>query len=114
MPVRIVSNEAAFKDVLYAHLADNLTDGAELYRDVVKEAISVQGPPRSSVGHAPHKDTGDLYESIDVNVDRDAMSAIVGSDMPYAAVLEQVTNRPYWVNTLLTNADAIGRAIANP
>jgi phage gpG-like protein len=58
-----------------------------------KELVSIQGPPRSSPGSAPHKDTGDLHDSITHEVDASTMSARIGTDLDYGLFLEVGTSK---------------------
>lgn len=112
MSVRIVDHSAALKQALYAHLADHLGAAAELYRAEIQANIGIQGPPRSVPGEYPHRDTGDLQESIFDDLDPDSLTARVGSTMPYAPTLEEHMNREFLVRTLVEHADAIGARIA--
>jgi hypothetical protein len=112
MSVRIVDHSATLKQALYAHLADNLGAGAELLRTEVQANIGIQGPPRSVPGEFPHRDSGDLQESIFDDMDPDSLTARVGSTMPYAPTLEDHMDRAYFVPTLIEHADEIGTRIA--
>lgn len=58
-----------------------------------KELVAVQGPPRSSPGSPPHKDTGDLHESITHEVDAGQMAVRIGTDLPYGLYLEVGTSK---------------------
>ena len=96
-------------------LATNIRDASELYAAFLRERISVQGPPRSSAGEPPHKDTGELVASIRVDVDPRNLVGQISSDRPYAIVLELGTEgmaaRPAWVPTLVEHSDDIAREI---
>lgn len=112
MPVQILSNDLAFRAALGAHLAANLGDAAGLLRDAIKEAIATPGPPRSRPGEAPHVDTGRLRESIDHSeVDASTLSVTVGTDVPYAPILETAMNRPFLLSTLINISDELAREI---
>jgi hypothetical protein len=111
MSVRIVSYEAAVKAAIQAQLAGGLEDGISYFEERLKARIGVQGPPRSTPGEAPHKDTGDLHASIEHQTDAANLVARCSSDMPYAGTLELTTNRPAWIPTLLEEADEIGRRV---
>jgi hypothetical protein len=115
MTVRIVSYEAQVKAAIQAQLAGNLDDAAKYYAGQLKDRLSVQGPPRSTPGNPPHKDSGDLHDSIEAQpVDVANLTARVSSDMPYAGTLEVSMNREYFVPTLIQEADEIGRRVCAP
>jgi hypothetical protein len=114
MSVRIVSFEAQVKAAIQAQLAGNLDDAIAYYADRLRAKISVQGPPRSTPGSPPHKDTGDLHASIEHQTDAANLVARCSSDMPYAAELELYMSRPAWIPVLLEEADEIARRICNP
>jgi hypothetical protein len=112
MSVRIVSYEAAVKAAIQAQLAGNLEDAAAYFEGRVRDRIGVQGPPRSTPGSPPHKDTGYLHdESLSHEVDAASLTARIGSDAEYAHILETITDRPFFVPTLLDESDEIGRRI---
>jgi hypothetical protein len=112
MSVRIVSYEVQVKAALTAQLAGGLEDGISHFEERLKAKIGVQGPPRSTPGSPPKKDTGYLHDqSISHEVDAANLVARCGSDAPYAGILETVTNRPAWIPTLLEEADEIGRRV---
>jgi hypothetical protein len=115
MSVRIVSYEAQVKAAIQAQLAGNLDDAAKYYAERLRARISIQGPPRSTPGNSPHKDSGDLHDSIEAQpVDVANLTVRVSSDMFYAADLElgvHVAARPYWIPTLIAEADEIARLI---
>jgi hypothetical protein len=114
MSVRIVSFEAQVKAAIQAQLAGNLDDAISYYADRLRAKISIQGPPRSTPGSPPHKDTGDLYASIEHQTDTANLVARCSSDMPYAGTLEVSMNREYFVPTLIQEADEIARRICQP
>lgn len=115
MSVRVVDLSAAFKAAIYAHLAGNLEDAASFYEEKVAEAISIQGPPRSTPGNPPHMDTRFLHdESLDHEVDAGNLIATIGSTASYAATLEISMDRPIFIPPLITNADEIARRICKP
>ena len=117
--MRVVSFEASFKKALFGRLADNLGEAAALYRDDIKEAIGIQGPPRSTPGNPPHKDTSELFNSIEDELDAPNLIARVSSDSDHALAMELGTSRgvaprPYFVATLVANSDKYGREICKP
>jgi hypothetical protein len=118
MTVRIVSNEAAFRRALNAHLAGNLEDAASFLKDEIVTEIGIQGPPRSQPGEPPHVDTGELIKSFDYDVDAVSLTARVGSDSPYVLPLERGTGRmaarPHIQATLIKNSDEVGRRMCKP
>lgn len=112
MSVRIVSYQAQVIQAVTARLADGLEDGISYFEERLKDRIGVQGPPRSSPGSPPKKDTGYLHDqSISHQVDAVNLVARCGSDAPYSGILETVTDRPAWVPTLIEEADEIGRRV---
>ncbi len=69
-------------------------EAANILKDELKELISIQGPPRSKPGESPHKDTGDLYASIEVigpAVQEDTVIASVGTQLPQGLWMEYGT-----------------------
>jgi hypothetical protein len=114
MSVRVVSYEAAVKAAIQSQLAGNLGDAISYYADRLRAKIGIQGPPRSTPGSPPHKDTGDLYASIEHQTDAANLVARCSSDMPYASTLELTTDRPAWVPTLIEEADEIGMRVCAP
>lgn len=111
---RVIDHTAAFAGALKEKLADNLTDAILHFNEELKDKISIQGPPRSTPGNPPHRDTGDLIDSIRHEVDEDALVAKSGSDLPYALTLELSMDRAYWVPTFVENADEIARRVLKP
>lgn len=65
----------------------------------IRHRISIQGPPPSEPGRAPHMETGTLHDSIFWEVDPVNMRVYVVADTPYAYYLEYGTStmapRPY-------------------
>jgi hypothetical protein len=116
MTVRIVSYEAAVKAAIQSQLAVGLEDGISYYHGKLRDEISTQGPPRSTVGNPPHKDTGYLHDqSLSYQVDAANLVAREGSDAPYVIDLEVgSTNRPFFIPVLLRESDAIARLICKP
>ena len=87
-------------DEFFTGIRQRITSGVEqaalTLKTAMQELISVQGPPRSSPGEAPHKDTGDLYASIQAIgpvVQGDLVVASVGTDLRYGILLEYGTSR---------------------
>jgi hypothetical protein len=116
MTVRIVSFEAQVKAAIQAQLAGNLEDAINHYHEKLRDEISTQGPPRSTPGSPPHKDTGYLHDqSLSNQVDAANLVAREGSDAPYAAELEVGgLNRPFFIPVLLRESDEIARLICKP
>lgn len=113
--MRVVSFEASFKKALFGRLADGLDKAAVRLRAEIQYEIGTQGPPRSSPGEAPHRDTGDLQASFFDETDPDDLVARVGSDSPYVLALElgsgRTAARPFFLGTLIREADDLGRII---
>lgn len=115
MPVKVQDFSKAFESALRRQLADNLTDAIIFYNEELKDKISTQGPPRSVVGEAPHRDTGELINSIKhEDADEAGLTATSGSSVDYATILELSMDRPYWVSTMLENADEIAQRVLKP
>lgn len=115
MPVKIQDFSKAFESALRQKLADNLTDAIIFLNEEIKDKISVQGPPRSVSGEAPHRDTGALIDSIrHEDADETGLTATSFIDVPYGVVLETEMNRPFIVNTFMENADEIAARVLKP
>lgn len=115
MSVRVVSFEPQVIAAIRSRLAGNLEDAISYYEDRLKARISVQGPPRSTPGSPPKKDSGYLHDqSLSHEVDAASLVARCGSDAPYAATLELTNNRPAWVPTLIEESDEIARRLCKP
>jgi hypothetical protein len=115
MTVRIVSYEAALRQAIGVKLASNLGDAAALLRAEIQAAVGIQGPPRSSPGQPPHRDSGELQASFFDELDADALVARVGSDSDHVLAMElgsgRVAARPHIVSTLIEQSDALARII---
>lgn len=115
MSVRVVSFEAQVKAAIQSQLAGNLGDAISYFEERLKDRIGVQGPPRSTPGSPPHKDTGYLHDqSLSHQVDAANLVARCGSDAEYAGILELQTNRPFFVPTLIDESDEIARRVCAP
>ena len=83
-----------FFDSVRSQIRENVANCAEVFKEEVKEEISIQGVPedrRSLPGEYPRKETGDLYASVRVvgpTVENDVVVAQIGSDVSYASSLE--------------------------
>jgi hypothetical protein len=112
--VQIQDLSAQLKQALYAKLGSNLVEAMDLYDEKLKEAINIQGPPRSSPGSPPHKDSGYLHDkSLSHPVDRVALEAAESSDAPYAAELEIEKDREFFIPTLIQQSDEMARLICD-
>ncbi len=87
-------------------------EAANILKDELKELISIQGPPRSKPGESPHKDTGDLYASIEMigpAVQEDMVVASVGTEIIYGRWLEfgnsQMAARPWLSKGLIQSQE---------
>ena len=92
-----------------ARLLGGMTQAGEELRDGIKADISIQGPPRSTPGSPPHKDTGALerdYWAQTVMTARDTITTRVGSSMEYDPYLEfgtpTMAPRPHARQRLIT------------
>lgn len=54
----------------------------------IRARIAIQGPPRSRPGEHPHKDSGDLYDSIWWEVDQANLRVYIAANIAYAEYLE--------------------------
>jgi hypothetical protein len=50
-------------------LAGSVHDAGELYAKLLPERLAVEDRPPSSPGESAHRETGELIDSIEVNVD---------------------------------------------
>ena len=57
-----------FKEKVRAAAAEGCTDGAVVVARKMKQLTGIQGPPRSTPGNPPHKDTTSLFNAITVEV----------------------------------------------
>jgi len=57
-----------FKERVNAAAAVGLTDAAVVIAQAMKRNIGIQGPPRSTPGEFPHKDTQSMWNAISVDV----------------------------------------------
>ena len=100
-------------------LARNVARAGGNYADAVIKAISIQGPPRSDPGSPPHIDTMQLINSIDVMADMDPAYPVaqISSDVAWSVYLEigtvNMAARPFWIPTLVQDADSLARTICN-
>jgi hypothetical protein len=112
--VQIQDLSAQLRQALYAKLGSNLAEAMALYNDKLKEAVGVQGPPRSVPGEPPRMDTGYLHDrSLGFQVDRAALEAAESSDAPYAAELEISMDREFFIPTLIQQSDEMARLICD-
>ena len=78
--------------------ADLASEYDALAQDIAadwKQLVADQSPPASRPGDAPRRKSGTLENSIEgqAETDGDGVSLTVGSDAPYAAMLENGTAR---------------------
>jgi hypothetical protein len=115
--MRVVSYEAQFKHALFTRLASGLGNASVRLRAEIQADIGTQGPPRSSPGEAPHRETGALQDSFFDELDADNLIARVGSDSPYVRALElgyaerNLAPRPHIMSALIRESDDLGRLI---
>jgi hypothetical protein len=109
-------------DEFFSGITQRITAGVAeaslTLKSKMKELISIQGPPRSKPGEAPHKDTSRLYNSIQAigpAVQGDQVIASVGTDVPYGIMLEYGTSRmaarPWLTRSLRENQSQIAKQI---
>jgi len=107
--MKLVWNGPAFVSAIRGTIAGNLPDAGEHLRDVMKQLIGIQGPPRSDPWEPPHIDTGALEKDIDFAVDTATLTVTVGSTLDYAVYLEEGTDRmeprPFLARTLVAWGD---------
>lgn len=68
--------------------AQRIEVAAILLKNAIKEDLSEPFPPASDEGEPPHKRTGRLRASMSHEVDKEALTARVGSNVLYAKFLE--------------------------
>lgn len=109
-------------DEFFSGITQQITSGVAeaslTLQGKMKELISIQGPPRSKPGEAPHKDTSQLYESIEAigpAVQGDLVVASVGTSVEYGILLEYGTSkmaaRPWLTRSLRENQSVIAAQI---
>lgn len=109
-------------DEFFADVRTRVTGGvgqaAQDLKASLQVLIGIQGPPRSKPGEPPHRDTGALQASIEVNgpaEQGDAVFASVGTALEYGRYLEFGTSRmaarPWLSRGLYQNNDRIARTI---
>lgn len=96
----------------------NVGKAATELREDYRTLIGIQGPPRSKPGEPPHRDTGDLQASLEVNgpaEQGDMIVASIGTRLAYGAYLEFGTSkmaaRPWLVPGLRNNREKIAKTI---
>jgi hypothetical protein len=99
---------------VHSRIAANVGVAGTMLQGAMKANIETQGPPRSSPGESPHKDSGDLYASVEANgpVEQgDVIYSAVGSQLYYGIILELQMNRPWMVKALRENQDALAQTV---
>lgn len=64
----------------------------------VRENIATQAPPASLPGEFPHRQSGDLYRSTEMRLDRRSLTVRIVASAPHAEHVER--NRPFLRRTL--------------
>jgi HK97 gp10 family phage protein len=77
-----------FKKLVRMDAGQRLEAAAILLKNEIKQDLSEPSPPVSSPGTPPHKDTGRIRASISHEVDTQALTARVGTNVEYAKYLE--------------------------
>lgn len=108
MTVKINKN---FFKIMDQKIIKGLLSSAEFYKGKVKEELNRSGGI-SSPGEAPKKQSGDLFDSIQIDKTGLAQKKVkIGSDEDYAAALEagtlKMAARPYLRNTFRENKKGI-------
>lgn len=100
---------------LMRQLGSNLDEAGSELATLIREVISIQGPPRSSPGQPPHIDTAKLIASYTHSTSTVTLTTYIGSPVLYAAYLEAGTPdmaaRPHIVSTLIANQNDLARII---
>src|SRR5580692_10986984 len=102
----------AARHALLSRIGANLRPALEVARAEMLAKIGTQGPPRSRPFNAPHKDSGDLYASLFVDVSPFGLVGRVGSDVPQAVYTDRGTDRMdprFWFTVTLTTQSVIDR-----
>ena len=96
----------------------NVMPAAERYQHHLLDLIDTLGPPRSTPGNPPHVDTGDLFQSISIDVSAAQLAGRILSTDIASYLMElgtmNVEPRPAWVPALWDNADDIAREMCQP
>jgi hypothetical protein len=80
------------------NMSIRLHNAGEALAYKIRDNLSVSGPPSSLPGEFPHKDTGELMESIEVRLGRKEFSIRVVAGTPYSKYVEE--SRPFMRRTL--------------
>ncbi len=106
-----------FFEEVRGQIRANIGTAAEVLKADIQENIGIQGVPearRSYRGEFPRMETGDLQRSIQVSgptESNDTITAKVGSNLPYAQVLEEEMDRSFLARTLHENEDNYAQII---
>ncbi len=99
-------------------VAANVAKAGRMLEGKLRELIGIQGPPRSSPGEPPHRDTGGLQASIETigPVEQgDLIVAATGTAVPHGLFLELGTSRmaarPWLSVGLRQNEEELRRTI---
>lgn len=75
-----------------------LVRAGQLAVRATRRNIDQKGPPASRPGEFPHRQSGDLWRSVGMRLDRRSLSVSIVATAPYAAILE--TRRSFLRRTL--------------
>jgi hypothetical protein len=86
---------APWRAELILRLQENLEEAARVISDQIESSITTPYPPASTPGQSPHLRTGRLWQSWDILVQPEELTAYIGTDVEYAPILENEMNRPF-------------------
>lgn len=92
-----------------AGMRERLLAAGEALAEKVQENIDVQGPPASLPDEFPHKETGELQDSIHVRLDARSLSVDVVADAEHAPFVEEI--RPFLRRTMREMKPVLRRII---
>lgn len=91
----MIWNGDFIKERLRIECTQRIATAAAQLQDAAKQNIGIQGPPRSTAGNFPHRDTGNLQENV-VAIHGETASQVfasVGTSVPYGPHLEFGTEK---------------------
>lgn len=126
---KLLARLGEVQNVVFIALNEEIEAGAmAIHSDAVKSVQEHQSDGRvykrggvehtaSEPGFAPNTDRGQLAQSIKFEIDRENLTAIVGTNLKYGAYLEMGTTnikaRPWLFPAFEKNRDAIRKAVSS-
>ena len=112
MPMKWYGTEAKLK--VNNAAATRIEYAARMHRDYIRTRLSAIGDPPASAGTYPYKRSGHLRRNVQMEMDRKAVRARVGTNVLYGKFLEFGTRRMAarpWLSLALRENRAAIRAI---